>query len=126
MPDIYFDNNATTPIAPEVRAAMAPYLEERFGNPASGHRFGEAALAGLELAREQSAALLGCQPARIVFNSGATEGNNTAIFSALWAARDKRHIVSSQVERPLPFSPPRATRSSCSRWTGPAAWTWPP
>lgn len=105
MPDIYFDNNATTPMAPEVRAAMAPYLDERFGNPASSHRFGEAAREGLDSAREQAAALLACSPARIVFNSGATEGNNTAIFSAVWADRGKRHIVSSMVEHPSVLSP---------------------
>lgn len=105
MHPIYFDNNATTPLAPEVRAAMAPYLDERFGNPASGHGFGEAARAGLDLAREQVAALLDCQPGRIVFNSGATEGNNTAIFSAIWADTSKRHIISSQVEHPSVLVP---------------------
>lgn len=98
MPSIYFDNNATTPLDPAVREGMAPYLAEWFGNPASSHRFGEAARRGLDLARQQVAGLLGCPPARLVLNSGGTEGNNTAILSALRADPAKKHIISSQVE----------------------------
>ncbi|MGV1100141.1 cysteine desulfurase family protein [Thiovibrio sp. JS02] len=98
MQTIYFDNNATTPVDPAVREAMAPYLAEHFGNPASGHRFGEAARQGVNAAREQVAALLGCHPGRLVFNSGGSEGNNTAIMSAVRAAPGKKHIISSRVE----------------------------
>jgi cysteine desulfurase len=105
MHNIYFDNNATTPLAPEVREAMAPYLAEWFGNPASSHRFGEAARRGLDLAREQVAGLLGCHPGRIVLNSGGTEGNNTAILSAVWANPAKKHIISSQVEHGSVLAP---------------------
>lgn len=105
MQNIYFDNNATTPVDPAVRAAMEPYLGECFGNPASGHRFGEAARQGLDLAREQVAGLLGCHPARIVLNSGGTEGNNTAILSAVWANPTKKHIISSQVEHGSVLAP---------------------
>ena len=98
MSSIYFDNNASTPLDQTVREAMAPYLAECFGNPASSHRFGEAARLGLNLAREQVAGLLGCHPGRIVFNSGGSEGNNTAILSAVWAKPGNKHIISSQVE----------------------------
>ncbi len=108
MDKIYFDNNATTPLDPAVREAMLPYLEERFGNPSSGHRFGEQAFEGISLARKQVAALLHCQPKRILFTSGGTEANSTAIWSAIAAFPDKRHIVSSVVEhasvlKPLEF-----------------------
>ena len=65
MDRIYFDNNATTPLDPAVREAMLPYLAELFGNPSSGHRFGEQALAGIDKAREQVASLLNCQSKRI-------------------------------------------------------------
>ena len=108
MDKIYFDNNATTPLDPAVREAMLPYLDERFGNPSSGHRFGEQALEGLRLARKQVASLLDCQPKRIFFTSGGTEANNTAIWSAIAAVPAKKHIVSSVVEhasvlKPLEF-----------------------
>ena len=105
MKTIYFDNNATTPVAPEVREAMLPYLAERFGNPSSGHRFGEQALAGVNLARKQVASLLSCQPKRIFFTSGGTEANNSAIWSAITAFPEKKHIVSSSVEHPSVLKP---------------------
>jgi len=108
MDKIYFDNNATTPLDPGVREAMLPYLGEIFGNPSSGHRFGEQALAGIDKAREQVASLLNCQPKRVFFTSGGTESNNTAIWSAIAAFPDKKHIVTSVVEhasvlKPLEF-----------------------
>lgn len=108
MERIYFDNNATTPLDPAVRAAMLPFLDECFGNPSSGHYFGEEALAGVTEGREQVAALLNCQPKRIIFTSGGTEANSTAIWSAVTALSGKKHIVSSAVEhasilKPLEF-----------------------
>jgi cysteine desulfurase len=108
MDKIYFDNNATTPLDPAVREAMLPYLDVRFGNPSSGHRFGEQALEGVSHARKQVASLLNCPPKRIFFTSGGTEANNTAIWSAIAAFPDKKHIVSSVVEhasvlKPLEF-----------------------
>lgn len=108
MTRIYFDNNATTPVDPEVKAAMLPYLEDRFGNPSSAHRVGETAAAGVGLAREQVAALLNTSPARIFFTSGGSEANNTAIFSGAFADPGKRHLISSVVEhasvlKPLAF-----------------------
>lgn len=98
MPTIYFDNNASTPMDPQVREAMLPFFDQWYANPASVHGPGEAARNGIETAREQVAGLLGCEPNRIIFNSGGTEANNTAILSALRANPAKRHIVSSVVE----------------------------
>ena len=98
MERIYFDNNATTPLDPAVREAMLPYLDESFGNPSSGHRFGEQALAGINNARDQVASLLNCSPKRVFFTSGGTEANNTAIWSAISAFPEKKHIVTSVVE----------------------------
>ncbi|MBW2466261.1 MAG: aminotransferase class V-fold PLP-dependent enzyme [Deltaproteobacteria bacterium] len=109
MERIYFDNNATTPLDPAVREAMLPYLnDELFGNPSSGHWFGEQALAGINKAREQVAGLLNCPPKRIFFTSGGTEANNTAIWSAVSAFPERKHIISSVVEhasilQPLEF-----------------------
>jgi len=108
MKRIYFDNNATTPIDPAVREAMEPYLNECFGNPSSGHHFGEEALTGIIEARKQVAALFNCSSKRIFFTSGGTEANNTAIWSAVAAFPEKKHIISSTVEhasvlKPLEF-----------------------
>ena len=108
MEKIYFDNNATTPLDPAVREAILPYLGECFGNPSSGHRFGEQALAGINNARDQVAFLLNCAPKRLFFTSGGTEANNTAIWSAITAFPEKKHIITSVVEhasilRPLEF-----------------------
>lgn len=105
MERIYFDNNATTPLDPAVREAMLPYLGEHFGNPSSGHRFGEQALAGINNARDQVASLLHCPPKRLFFTSGGTEANNTAIWSAITAFPEKKHIVTSVVEHPSILKP---------------------
>ena len=105
MERIYFDNNATTPLDPAVREAMLPYLNERFGNPSSGHHFGEEALAGITNARKQTATLLNCPAKRIFFTSGGTEANNTAIWSAVFAFPEKKHIVSSVVEHASVLQP---------------------
>jgi len=105
---MYFDNNATTPLDLEVHEAMLPYLGGRCVNPSSGHRFGEQAFAGINNARDQVAFLLNCPPKRIFFTSGGTEANNTAIWSAIAAFPEKKHIVTSVVEhasilKPLEF-----------------------
>jgi cysteine desulfurase len=84
---VYFDNAATTPLRPEVREAMLPYLAEAFGNPSSAHRFGRAARAGIEQARRQLAAALGAEPVQVVFTSGGTEADNLAVVGAALAAR---------------------------------------
>lgn len=95
---LYLDHNATTPIHPEVRAAMLPWLENEFGNPSSVYALGRRAYAALTKAREQVAALVGAQPSEIIFNSCGTEATNTAILSAIAIDPDKRHIITSTVE----------------------------
>ena len=76
---IYLDYNATTPHAPEVIAAMRPFLENEFGNPSSSHRFGAVAKNAVDKARREVAALLGCRADEVVFTSGGTVANNFAI-----------------------------------------------
>ena len=100
MNTVYMDNNATTRVAPEVMAAMAPYFEELYGNPSSMHRFGGNVSAKLREAREKVAGLLGALPEEIIFTSCGTESDSTALWSALRANPDKRHIITSQVEHP--------------------------
>ena len=96
---IYLDHNATTPVLPEVREAMLPYLESEWGNPSSSYRFGSKLKGAIEKAREQVAELVGARsPREILFTSGGTESNNTAIHAAVTAQPEKRHIVTSQVE----------------------------
>ena len=105
MAKIYFDNNATTPVDPAVRDAMLPYLDELFGNPSSGHRFGEAAHGGIETAREQASRLLGATPSRVIFTSGGSEANNLAIWSAVAAYPERKHIITSAVEHASVLAP---------------------
>jgi len=96
---IYFDNNATTPIAPEVFEAMQPFLTEFYGNPSSGYNFGRDARKALETAREKIADLLGAtSESEIVFTSGGTESDNWAIFGTLEASPRKKHIITTRVE----------------------------
>jgi cysteine desulfurase len=98
---IYLDYNATTPHDPEVVAAMRPYLEEEFGNPSSGHRYGEKPRQALDTARHQVAGLLGCAPEEVVFTSGGTEANNWAILGTVYALHQRgRHIITSRFEHP--------------------------
>jgi cysteine desulfurase len=103
---IYLDYNASTPIDPRVAAAMKPFLEDHFGNPSSGHWAATAAKAGIEAARAQVAALLGCQNDEIVFTSGGSEANNFALKGVFFAVRDKGdHIVTSAIEHPAIIAP---------------------
>ena len=95
---IYFDNNATTRVDPEVVAEMMPFLTEAYGNPSSGYRFGQQVGKALDQARERVAALLGCEPSEIVFTSCGTESTNAAIHSALLMDRDRQHVVTTRVE----------------------------
>lgn len=95
---LYFDNNATTPLAPEVREAMLPFLGGNAGNPSSAHTAGRAARRAVENARAQMAALLGAIPDALIFTSGGTESINTAVRGALVAQPQKRHIVTSAIE----------------------------
>ena len=95
MRRVYLDNNATTPVLPEVLEAMRPYFAEHFGNASSIHHHGQETRAAVERARESVAALLGCRSSEIVFTSGGTEGDNLAI-SGLARAGD--HVISSTIE----------------------------
>ncbi len=95
---IYLDHNATTPVLPEVVEAMMPWLTVNWGNPSSIHAPGRAAHLAVEEARNKVARLVGACPEQVVFTSGATEANNSAIHSALIHAPTKRHIVTSAVE----------------------------
>ena len=92
---IYLDNNATTPVLPEVLEAMRPYFGERFGNASSIHHHGQETRAAVERARDAVARLLGCRVAEVVFTSGGTEGDNLAIVG-LTIAGD--HVVTSSIE----------------------------
>jgi len=95
MRRVYFDNSATTPVLPEVFKAMQPYFSQQFGNASSIHHHGQQTRAAVERARESVAALLGCQPAEVVFTSGGTEADNLAIFGI---ARPGDHVITSTVE----------------------------
>jgi cysteine desulfurase len=95
MRRVYLDNNATTPVLPEVLDAMRPYYAEHFGNASSIHHHGQETRAAVERARESVAALLGCRPAEVVFTSGGTEGDNLAIFGL---SRPGDHVISSTIE----------------------------
>ncbi len=98
---IYLDHNATTPVDPAVFGAMRPYLEAEFGNPSSGHEYGQAAREAVEHARRQVAELLGAEPAEIVFTGGGSEADNLAICGVAFSRRDRgRHIVTTAVEHP--------------------------
>ncbi|MFN7085278.1 MAG: aminotransferase class V-fold PLP-dependent enzyme, partial [Burkholderiales bacterium] len=82
MSHVYFDHNASTPPDERVVAAMLPYLRGEYGNASSRHEFGTVARKALERAREQVAALVGVQPAQVIFTSGGTEANNLFIKGA--------------------------------------------
>jgi cysteine desulfurase len=86
---VYLDHAATTPVRPEVREVMLPFLGETFGNPSSAHRFGRAARAGLEQARRDVAEAVGAEPGQVIFTSGGTEADNLAVIGAALAARDR-------------------------------------
>jgi cysteine desulfurase len=99
MRPVYLDYNATTPVAPEVLAAMLPYFREEFGNANSIHTFGQHARGAIEQARERVAALLGARSSEIAFTSGGTESNNHAIFGVVGAVPgDRKHVITSVIE----------------------------
>lgn len=102
---VYLDNNASTPVLPEVFEAMRPHFLERFGNPSSIHHYGQHARACVERARNAVAALLNSRPAEIVFTSGGTEADNLGIFGLV---RSGDHIISSTIEH-------SAVMNSCKR-----------
>ncbi len=102
---IYLDHAATTPLDPDVLAAMLPYFTERYGNPSSIYRLGQESRAALDQARSSCARVLGCDPGEIIFTSGATESDNLALRGVAWGARlahtgggAKPHIVTTTIE----------------------------
>jgi len=95
MQRVYLDNNASTPILPEVFEAMKPYYLEKYGNASSVHRFGQNARGAVEHARGEVAALLNSRPAEIVFTSGGTESDNLGIFGFVRAGD---HVITSTIE----------------------------
>ncbi len=100
MKTVYMDHNATTPTRPEVLAALQPYLQEKFGNPNSIHRYGRETRIAVERARGHAATLIGAADSdEILFTSGGTESDNWALRGVVSAARGGRsHIVTTQVE----------------------------
>ncbi len=95
MRRVYLDNNATSPLLPEVLEAMRPYFIEEFGNASSIHHHGQNTRAAVERARESVAAMLGCRPSEVVFTSGGTEADNLAIFGLV---KSGDHVVTSTIE----------------------------
>ena len=95
---IYLDHNATTPVLPEVVEAMLPWLTSNWGNPSSIYGAGRLAKRAVEAARKQVADLVGANPEQVIFTSGATEANNSAIHSCIFKDPSRRHLVTSAVE----------------------------
>src|SRR5438477_7829512 len=95
----YLDYAATAPILPEVREAMLPFLDERFGNPSSIYATGREARKGIDEAREKLALAVGSAPEEIVFTGGGTEADNLAVKGAAWAGEAKgNHILLPRIE----------------------------
>ena len=99
MQTVYFDYNATTPLDPQVREAMLPFLGEVWGNPSSVHHVGRRARAHLDEARDRAAKVLGAKPSEIIFTAGGTESANLAIIGTARVLKPKgRHIITSAIE----------------------------
>lgn len=94
----YFDNNATTRVAPEVVDTMVPFLREMWGNPSSAYAFGAQVHGHVENARARVAALINADPKEVIFTSCGTESNNSAISSALFMNPGKKHVITTAVE----------------------------
>lgn len=102
---VYLDYNATTPVLPVVVDAMLPFLREHFGNPSSGHVYGQRTHVAVDRARGQVAALIGCDADEVIFTSGGTEANNLAIRGVTEARPGRRHVVTSVIEHPATEQP---------------------
>lgn len=105
MQKIYLDHSATTPIDPEVRKKIHPYMTDIFGNASSMHSFGQEAIKGIDWAREQLATLFGSKFKEVIFTSGATESNNLALRGLIMAFKQAKptfvpHIITSKIEHP--------------------------
>lgn len=115
MNTIYFDNNATTCVAPEVREAMMPFLGELYGNPSSMHAFGGQVAKFVQEARERVAAFIHADPTEIVFTSCGTESNNMAIWGAAEVLGTQAKVITSRVEHPAVLGPCRRLRDKGHR-----------
>jgi len=105
---LYWDQNATTPCAPEVVEAMRRYWNEEYGNPSSSHIMGRRAATAIKKAREQVGNLVNCLPSEIIFTSGATESNNLLFLGILLTPRSERNqIVVSAIEHKSVLEPAR-------------------
>ena len=115
MKTIYFDNNATTCVAPEVREAMMPFLGELYGNPSSMHAFGGQVAKFVQEARERVAAFIHADPTEIVFTSCGTESNNMAIWGTAEVLGTQAKVITSRVEHPAVLGPCRRLRDKGHR-----------
>ena len=106
MKKIYLDNNATTPLHPEVLEAMLPGFRENYGNPSSIHSFGRSARVQLDEAREKVASLINAHSSEIIFTSGGTEANNLALLGVAFKDKGKK-IITSKIEHPSVLNPCR-------------------
>ena len=98
MKKVYLDNTATTPVLPEVRYEMLPFLTESFGNPSCLHEWGDIPRDAMKKAREQIAGLIGANPEEIIFTSSGTESNNMAVKGLAMAQQKKgKHVVVSAI-----------------------------
>ena len=101
MNKVYLDNNATTPLHPDVVEVMLPYLKDEWGNPSSIHWAGRGPRKGVDDAREQVAALFGSTPAEVIFTGSGSEGNNLAIKGVVYGKKAKgKHVITTKVEHP--------------------------
>ncbi|WP_096200554.1 cysteine desulfurase family protein [Bacillus sp. FJAT-45350] len=106
MEQIYLDYNASTPIAPEVREVMLPYLENYYGNPSAMHFQGMQAKKAVEEARKQIASLINCQSKEIIFTSGGSESNNHVLKGVFSSFKEKgNHIITTTIEHPAIINP---------------------
>ena len=108
---VYFDNNATTRVAPEVRDVMLPFLDGLYGNPSSMHAFGGRVAKYVDRAREEVARFVNCSPEEIIFTSCATESDNAAIRgTADWFGKDLK-VITTAVEHPAVLQPVRRLKA---------------
>jgi cysteine desulfurase len=101
---VYFDHNATTPLAPEILEAVVSCLDQTYGNASSIHYFGQAAKQRLEAARRQLASLIHASPAEVVFTGGGTESDNLALMGVARSCYGRRHLITTAIEHPAVLS----------------------
>ena len=117
MNTIYFDNNATTRVAPEVRDAMAPFFGDLYGNPSSMHAFGGQVARQVQEAREKVAAFINAEPSEIIFTSCGTESDNMAIHGSAEVLGPQAKVITSRVEHPAVLGPCRRLKDMGFRET---------